>query len=106
MTDAPAAAKPGPLDHIKAWAEQHILPDLQKALDDIRGLQADVQRTVKFATEHAVNADQLANVVLKFVQAADPAAAPLVAALQAEITRVAAEAKRIAEEYTGLPGAG
>jgi hypothetical protein len=102
---AAQAAAADPVTGIQKFFETHIAPDVERAKDDLAELKPLAARLVAYTEAHSANVDQLANVVLKLVQSADPASAPLIAALQAEITRVAAEAKRIAVEFTGQPGA-
>lgn len=84
----------GIVAHVEHWVQEHVAPELQS-------VKADAERIVKFAEAHAANARALADLVVKLVQAADPSAAPAVAALVAEAEKIAAEAARIARELPG-----
>lgn len=84
----------GVIGHVEHWVQEHVAPELE-------AVKADAGNLIRFAEAHAANAEALAGLVVKLVQAADPSAAPAVAALVAEAEKIAAEAARIARELSG-----
>jgi len=88
----PAPAEPeGVVGHIERWFEGHVAPDVAE-------VKGDARTALEYVAAHAANVNALANLVLKIVQAADPAAAPATAALSAEAERITAETARVAGE--------
>lgn len=93
------------LDHVKAWFAREIAPglaDLHAELADAR-IKAEnaatrAGRLETWLHDHAANAEAIASLVAKIAAAADPSAAPAIAALVTEAERAAAEAARIAQE--------
>lgn len=89
-TPAPAAPVPAAtLTHIEKWFEEHLAPDLER-------LRADTAKALQYTAAHAQNLNEVAELLLKLVQAADPVAAPAAAALVAEAERLTAETARVA----------
>jgi cell pole-organizing protein PopZ len=110
VTETPPESPPSTghlsfLDHVKAWYAREIAPglaDLHAELADARvkaehaaALAAQLQAWLH---DHAANAETIAGLVAKIAAAADPSAAPAIAALVTEAERAAAEAARIAQE--------
>lgn len=88
----PAPAEPaGVVAHIEKWFESHL------ALD-VAAVKGDAKTALQYVAEHAANVNALANLVLKLIQAADPAAAPAVTALSTEAERITADTARVAGE--------
>src|SRR5450755_2245876 len=80
--------------HLTLWLEQHVAPELARA-------KADAARALAYAQAHAAQEEAIASLLVKIVDAADPAAAPLLNALVPEAQRVLAEAERLVGELAG-----
>jgi hypothetical protein len=80
--------------HLTLWLEQHVAPELAK-------VKADAARALAYAQAHAANAEALASLLVKIVSAADPAAAPILAALVPEAQRVLTETERLVGGFAG-----
>ena len=98
-------ATPG---HFAAWAEKHLEPylkDLRADIADARIKAEDAAaKAEKVLASHqaaVANAEATASLLVKIVDAADPAAAPLLNALVPEAQRVLAEAERLVGELAG-----
>lgn len=93
-TPAPPAEPdtvPGWAGRIERWFEDHIAPDVAE-------IKGDAKTALEYVAAHAVNVNAVAGLLLKVVQAADPAAAPAVAALAAEAEKITADTARVAGE--------
>ena len=96
MTESPvtppaAPAEEGVVEHIERWFEARLAPD-------VAAVKGDAKTALQYVAEHASNVNALAGLVLRIVQAADPAAAPAVSALAGEAERLTAETARVAGE--------
>jgi hypothetical protein len=98
MTEpAPPASEPedsGLPARLRKWLDEHVEP----GFSDVK---ADVAKLLAHAGKFTGNLSSLADIVLTVAKAADPAAAPEVAAAVAEAERVAAELKGLAGKFTG-----
>jgi cell pole-organizing protein PopZ len=103
MTETPPESPPPTghlsfLDHVKAWYARDVAPDLADARIKAENAAELAGQLQAWLHDHAANAETIASLVARIAAAADPSAAPAIAALVTEAERAAAEAARIAQE--------
>lgn len=88
------------LDHVKDWFAREVGPDIADIRIKAENAATRAGRLETWLHDHAANAEAIASLVAKIAAAADPSAAPAIAALVTEAERAAAEAARIAQEIS------
>ena len=91
-------ATPG---HFAAWAEKHLEPYLKDLRADITDARTKAGKALAYAQAHAAQEEATASLLVKIVSAADPGAAPFLAALLPEAERLLADAGKWAAAPAG-----
>lgn len=95
------ATKPAFLAHVRHWFSQNVAPDIADGRIKAENADTKADTALNLLQDHAASLEQVAGILAKAIAAADPTAAPAIAALTGDAEQAAAEAARIAKAAGG-----